>query len=124
MPVDLKEHGRFAELACEGGYAPECSSLATLHQDGLGGREHSDAKAAELYRRACDRGAGIGCFNLASMIEAGGDGPADPDRAAPMYTRAYELFVTACDAGDAQWCANVGYMLEAGVGVPRDLPRR
>ncbi len=120
VPFDMKAHGDYAELACNAGYMPDCSVLAMLHQDGIGGREHDDARAAQLHRRACDGGAGIGCFNLALMIEAGGDGPADPDRATPLYAKAIELLERACDGGDVQWCANVGYMYDAGHGVAQD----
>ena len=117
VKFDMQTHGDFAELACNAGYMPDCSVLAMLYQDGIGGREHDDAKAAALHRKACDGGAGIGCFNLAMMIEAGGDGPVDPDRARPLYDKAIELLEKACNGDDLQWCTNVGYMYDAGHGV-------
>jgi TPR repeat protein len=120
VALDLTKHGEYAELACNAGYMSDCSVLAMLYQDGLGGREHSDAMAHDLHLRACDGGAGIGCFNLAGMIEAGGAGPSDPERAKPLYAKAIAALEASCDGGDVQWCANVGYMYGAGHGVGRD----
>lgn len=120
VKLDLAKHGDFAQLACDAGYFPDCSVLAMLYQDGIGGRQHSDPKAYELHERSCEGGAGIGCFNLASMVEAGGAGPADPERAQQLYTKSLALLERSCEGGDVQWCANVGYMYGAGHGVAQD----
>ncbi len=120
VDFDAKRSGDLAETACTHGYAPACSRLAILYQDGSGGREHSDAKAAQWHERGCTAGAGIGCFNLAMMIDGGEHVPADPERAKPYYDKALALFGKSCDAGDYEWCANLGYMLASGTGVAED----
>lgn len=122
VPYDRVKYGDLEQRACEGGYAPACSMVGMLYQDGLG-RPHSDVEAAKWHERACEAGAGIGCYNLANMLAWGEHTTADPDAAAALYTKALAAFERECEAGDAQWCANVGFMYESGRGATADEAR-
>ncbi len=122
VTYDRARYGDLEQRACEGGYAPACSMVGMLYQDGLG-RPHSDVEAAKWHGRACEAGAGIGCYNLANMIGGGEHTTADPELAATYYVKALAAFERACEAGDAQWCANVGFMYESGLGTSADEAR-
>jgi TPR repeat protein len=55
------------------------------------------ARAAELYRRACDLGSAPACVSLGAALEPGRGLPADAAAALPLYRQ-------ACDLGDDQAC--------------------
>lgn len=79
------------------------------------GRVAPDAASALTYfKRACDGGAHVYCYDLASMIENG-------DGVAVDHARAAVLFGRACEAGETRACGDLGAMKVLGRGVPVDV---
>jgi TPR repeat protein len=81
------------------------------------------AQAAERYRQACENGNADGCVNLGIVYAHGLGVPADPARAAQLYSRAAQLYAPACDGGNAHACNNLATLVIDGRGVPRDAAR-
>ena len=77
-----------------------CSALAEKHVTGSGVDQDFD-RAADLYRRACNRRYANACYGLAVLYEAGTGVPRQPARAATLFQR-------ACDLGHADACGSVG----------------
>jgi TPR repeat protein len=94
--------------ACDRGDLAGCVELA----DGLTDDPNA-ARRRELWQRACNGGASLGCFRLAE-VHAAGRGVARDD------TRAAELDRRACDDAVAAACTALARMREAGLGGPRD----
>jgi hypothetical protein len=68
------------------------------------GVDRDEARAADLYGRACEQGELRGCVNLGVLLEAGTGVNRDPERARELYAR-------ACDGGQALAC-DLGAALE------------
>ena len=69
-----------------------------MYYEGEGGLPKDLARAAELYKKACDGGNATGCYNLGVYYENGAGGlPKDLGQAA-------ELFKKACDQNDQFAC--------------------
>ena len=62
-------------------------------------------KTAELFKKACDGGEVLDCFNLGIMY-ATGNGVEKNEQ------KAVELYKKACDGGDMDGCRNLGVMYE------------
>jgi TPR repeat protein len=104
------------DRACNGGNAGACRALGYTVDYGIGGAP-DPARAAELYRQACDAGDSRGCHNLGLMFAEGrGVQRADPEQASALYTQ-------ACDGGYSGGCVNLGFMYQNGNGVARDPVR-
>jgi TPR repeat protein len=58
------------ERGCQGGYAPSCNGLGTLHDQGRGVPQDHVAAVA-LYRRACAADGSTGCQHLAQALRLG-----------------------------------------------------
>jgi hypothetical protein len=71
------------------------------------------ARAAELYRRACDGGSAQGCRELASLLEMGHGVPMDRAKALELYER-------ACEGRDALACSAGGTLASASFGAAAD----
>ncbi len=112
-PEDAAE----CEAQCSAGNAESCGNLGFLHFYGLRGAKHDHKRAAELFRRACDRGAHLGCWGQAYMHEYGLGGLAKD------YTMSAELHQKACDAGEGRACHRLGVAYEVGRGVPKSTPQ-
>ena len=106
--------------ACDAGGATACNRLGLWLHDGLAGAPRDPVAASERYARACDLGAGIGCFNLAEQKSGGQGIPADPAGAAALMARAHAAYRASCDAGGLVWCTNLAGLYQRGEGVPRD----
>jgi len=103
-------------------FAPACAALALQVQDGRGVPYDAD-KARALYTRACDDGAGVGCFNVGVMYEGGVGVPRDPAKARERFARAEALYIAECRA-DPTWCSNLGYLYENGMVGSGPDPKR
>jgi len=99
--------------ACDRGEMKGCSSLGGMYEDGRGGLEKDEKKAAELYRKACEGGEMMGCFNLGAIYKKGLGVSKDEQEAV-------RLFRKACDGGAMEGCYNLGIMYEHGQGVAKD----
>lgn len=57
-----------AQRGCGLGDATSCNNLGVCYQRGAGVAK-SAARAAQHYRQACDAGQGLGCHNLANLLQ-------------------------------------------------------
>jgi len=56
---------------CEEGDADSCSALGSIYRRGAVGVPRDEARAVELYRKACGLGSTEGCANVRSMYREG-----------------------------------------------------
>jgi len=108
---------------CEVGDPLACSQLGLWKQYGLAGVEEDASEAARLQERACELGAGAGCFNLAVQRTYGIGVPRDTALAEALLVRAAALHEASCEAGAKAWCVNHASMLLRGQGVKEDKHR-
>jgi TPR repeat protein len=106
--------------ACSRGDARACCQLADLYMTGgmrseLGAKV-DQARAAKLYRIACDKHDLPSCSNLGRMLHRGMG--VEVDR-----PRALSIFLAACQEGDIATCADLGTMYYGGCDVKADFPR-
>ena len=66
---ELDLAAQFFNLACEGGHAEGCESLARMYAEGEG-VSSDPARAVELFSRACQLDATAGCIKLAWISTA------------------------------------------------------
>lgn len=109
-PLDHAKSFRYASAACEKGHAFACALVGYHQQDGLG-TEWAPAAAIASYEKACAGGAGVGCYNLASMYYGGHGVQADSARADGYKAKAKAAWQAACDGKEPRWCTNVAYLL-------------
>lgn len=70
--------------ACKQLYIRSCRSLAVHYTHGVG-VEGNEAKAAELFKFACDNDDSLGCTHLGFMYETGNGVRPDPQKALEYY---------------------------------------
>ena len=97
-----------ADPQCPGGFVQGCLQEAYKAE-----RTGDSAKAAAMYRRACDGGEASACNRLGAMTWGGRGVPADPEAA-------YALYVRACDGGDGAGCFSAAICHRTGSCAPRD----
>src|SRR6185436_8391727 len=101
--------GDKCEESCAADDLPSCTKLAGRLKEGRGITKN-EAKAAELYKKACDGGEQRACAELGAFSRRGQGGlPKDPLKAA-------NLFKQACDGGSAHGCGLLGELVEKGEG--------
>lgn len=100
---------------CEGGSADRCRRLAASYGFGKG-VPRDEAKATELYEKACGMGDGAACTSAGQMYEYHHGVAKDDTKAAMFYGQ-------GCAKGWAAGCYNEGIMFENGRGVPKDTTR-
>jgi uncharacterized protein len=71
------------------------------------------ARAAQLYKSACDGGNIGSCFNLGLMYDLGRGVTQNKVYASRLYNK-------ACNAGDADSCTNLGLLYHNGEGVAKN----
>ena len=103
------------QTQCGRGSADSCFYLASFYDHGTG-VPRDDARAATLYKQACDGQSAAACRGLGFLHATGRGVPLD-------HARAAALFQAACQLGDAPACGNLGVCSEAGWGVPADPSR-
>lgn len=106
--------------ACDADDALACNQLALIEHDGRGGAPRAPAKAAAHYRKACDLGAGVGCYNLSHMVRAGDGVAADDAEADALLERTHRLYEKSCAAGGLTWCTNLAGLVQRGEGRDPD----
>jgi uncharacterized protein len=100
---------------CEAGAADRCRRLAVTYAMARG-VERDEARATELYERACDMKDWASCVFAGQMHEYHHGVPEDLAAATAFYAR-------ACDAHWGAACYNLAIMVENGRGVPADPVR-
>jgi hypothetical protein len=137
---------------CGKGNRLACLKVGTAHAAGIHAPQ-SPAEAARFFGRACELGAGEGCFHQANLrMQSAGKDAAARDEALKLFARACELkvalgcyrvgashyqgesgkrdfdraierFRQACDLGDARSCFFVGTAFREGRELPRSDPQ-
>src|SRR6185369_5193152 len=60
--------------ACEGGVGFGCFMIGELYQTGEAGIQADERRAAEEFRKGCDRSSDDSCISLSEMVRAGRGG--------------------------------------------------
>ena len=95
---------------CDKGHAGSCVTLGKLHLRGAG-VDKDDAKAAEVFQKACDGSDSEGCAALAALVAR-----TDAAKAAGLWTK-------ACDGGVAAACTGLGKATLEGAGTDKNPER-
>ena len=109
-PLDHAKSFRYSSTACDKGHAFACALVGFHQQDGLGTAWAPD-KAVASYEKACAGGAGVGCYNLATMYSGGHGVLADQAKTEAYKVKARAVWQAACDGPEPRWCTNVAYLL-------------
>ena len=109
---DYPNAKKYAEIGCNKGngdlvQALSCGGLGEMYENGKGVRQ-DDAKAAELWKKACDMEADIACYNL-GVLYARGQGVRQDKSIAKQY------YGKACDLGFQLGCDNYKLLNQQGV---------
>ena len=105
------------ESSGEGSTGADPDSPEGLYADAREALERGRAQeAAELLRRAANRGHASAAFRLGALYEEGRGVERDAERAVAWYRR-------AADAGDERAWLNLAHMYAKGDGVPEDESR-
>lgn len=91
---------------CAGPHAFECNRLGRWYTVGYGGLPRDDARAYDLFHRACDGGSLAACNNMAFLVVHGRGTPADAHFGEQLYH-------ASCNAGDQFACANYATRIRA-----------
>jgi TPR repeat protein len=128
-PQDLKKAEVYYGKACQAGYGVGCQNLGELQaqlatEDSVRRARASWARAAQLYREACDKGSLELCVNLGTLYEGGRlvpeGAPRDGDAQKKDLLTAAGLYDRACARGDVGGCVNLASLHSDGRGVPKD----
>jgi serine/threonine-protein kinase len=87
---------------CDSGDVAGCLALARSAE-----AAKDLARAADLYRKACDAGGGAACTAIGVLFNRGSDGLRDVAQAAVYYER-------GCTLGDMAGCTNLGTLYQFG----------
>jgi len=98
-----------------------CARLAQAHERG-GEVPREPERAIELYERACELKAAIGCVGAARLLRTAAEG-VDSARIEQLERRAVALAADGCNDGEAQACALLGDAYRDGAGVEKDVKR-
>ncbi len=101
---------------CGKGEAGSCVNLGMIYERGLAGLPVDHVAAAEQFKKGCDGGVAVGCFDLAVAYDVGRGVAVDKAHAVTLYDR-------ACDAGEARGCFNLALSYAKGEGVAADKAR-
>ncbi|MXP46517.1 hypothetical protein GRI43_03790 [Altererythrobacter luteolus] len=113
MAGDLREATQLWRSACEEDNATGCYHLGVVYRDGEGVKR-SNARASELFEKACDLGSGKACFNRS--LEAASSA-SDPD-----FTKQIRFLHRGCDLGSMRSCANLAGHYLHGKGLEKNVP--
>jgi len=103
VPRDPVEAGKSFGRACDLGLSSACANLA----------EFVRADGQDVFLRACDRGDGVSCFILGSLLMNGVGVPQDA-------VRAVSLFRLSCESGWPRGCGRLGESYLWGEGTAVD----
>lgn len=108
-PDDLAD----CQTQCAAGDPGSCSRMGYFHQTGKHGVARDAARAAALYRQACDGGWAVGCSSLGALLVMGDGVPREPAAGAALVEQ-------ACDMGQAEMCSFLGGAMYTGNLVAQD----
>ncbi len=114
MPVHLVGVSGDWDRACFKGDSAQCLRLADAFETGLGDLRAEPRVALGYYLKACDQGAGPGCFRAAAMIREGEAAFTDP-------ALAFKTAERGCTQLKNQGaCSALGVAYWRGAGAPKD----
>jgi TPR repeat protein len=110
------------EKSCERGNKRSCPVAAYQYYSFITYIAPDDhALAGRLFRKGCDLGDGVSCWNLADFIKTGFGGlRKDKKEAKEMYERAARVFQYDCERGDGDACRALAEQYGSGKGVALD----
>lgn len=111
--ASLSSECRAAWTACQNNDNEGCAHAALCFVTG-NGAPLDQVRAANLYRRACDRGVAYSCTELGIMLLQGEGIPQDASAARTIYLQ-------GCRGGDLRGCSEAGLMLVNAEGGPADV---
>lgn len=111
-PADARRAASAWQASCALGEPRACALLAFRLERGEGGYPLDRAKAAGLYRHACDLDEDVGCVGFGRALFSGWAGKPEPERAVLVWT-------SACSRGKKLGCAVMGKLLTK-LGRPRE----
>lgn len=120
VPRDVAKATAHFQTGCDRGDAAGCQRRGT--QAIAAG---DSALGKKLFDRACTRGDGVACAQLAYFTERGGFGKEDPAAAKVIYARAHKILAQTCPtratAKHNGWACQIrGYLYEQGYGVAKN----
>lgn len=88
---------------CENGFVTFCMTLADFYYDGAPALQidQDQSKANELFRKACDKGDGYGCYSTGFSLKMGHGVAVDE-------AKSKDFFKKACAADNGAGCAEIG----------------
>lgn len=102
---DPRRGVRLLEENCAADHGPSCNLLGFLHARGRSGVARDEARAMELFVRACKVDELEGCFNIGDLAYRTG-----------KYADAQTAFKRACELGSGIGCARGADLIERGIG--------
>jgi TPR repeat protein len=106
--VDEGRAREFLQRGCADGWMPACTRLGELER-----KANAGVNVLAQFDRACRGGDGNGCANLGYTVAQGWGTPADPVKAATLYT-------VGCTEGSQRSCTLLGEAYEKAQGVAGD----
>lgn len=103
-------------MGCDAGSALSCAGAAEMLRQGSGDAPKDEARAYDLFGRACAGGEPSGCVGQ-GWLELNGQGTTKDG------PKALASFEKACNDATAVGCFGVGVVLRGGFGVPADFAR-
>jgi hypothetical protein len=101
---------------CAKGESGSCVNLGMIYERGLASLPVDHVAAVEYFKKGCDGGVAVGCFDLAVAYDVGRGAPVDKAHAVTLYDR-------SCDAGEARGCYNLALSYAKGEGITADKTR-
>lgn len=114
--IDYTKAGKHYDAACKLGDTEGCGNAGFFHLFGLGREENLD-KAQELFKDACAKKSGAGCYGMALLVFDSRVGETFDLPKALAYEQ------QACDLGELQACSDLGTWYRTGSGVEKDTKK-
>lgn len=121
--LDHAKSLKLAKRACDAKDAFGCSLLGLHYQDGLG-TAYAPKSAIAAYEKACKGGAGVGCYNLASMYLGAHGVTLDRAKGEAYQKEARTHWEAACKGSQPRWCTNLAFLEAPDTKAPADAQER
>ena len=122
-PLDHAKSLKLAKRACDAKDAFGCALLGLHYQDGLG-TQFAPRSAIAAYEKACKGGAGVGCYNLASMYLGAHGVPLDRAKGDDYTKLARTHWEAACKGTQPRWCTNLAFLEAPDTKAPAEAQAR
>lgn len=103
--------------SCDNNHTMGCSYLGDVYSYvGENGNKEAFLLALKFYKKACNNGGGMECYNVSYMLYNGQGAEQD-------YKASKEYAIKACDTGFAAGCLNAGNRYVKGQGAKQDYEK-